>query len=250
MDLTRPLTIASTDGREAGVWDRLMDAVTKAHDGKVQMIDSSIVREHQHAYGVKERVEFVVLGEVAPARQGGRARPPGSARRRPASRINRARTAAGRLGERATSKRSLTAVETLLTFCPPGPEAPMNSSLSFDSGDIDDVRHAQQSDASAVPRLPPQPYSASRCFASTAYQPQSVALSTSRRDAGTARSAAPWQRRVALSWSSPCIFCWCAIVQPLFSPKIPHGRAHAAHMRTGAKLGIRGLSRALSPFRG
>ena len=145
--------------RKAGIWDRLMDAVTKAHDGKVQMIDSSIVREHQHASGVKERVEFVVLGEVAPARQGGRARPPGSARRRPASRINRARTAAGRLGERATSKRSSTAVETLLTFCPPGPEAPMNSSLSFDSGDIDDARHAQQSDASAVPRLPPRPES-------------------------------------------------------------------------------------------
>jgi transposase len=50
--------------RKAGVWDRLMDAVTKAHDGKVQMIDSSIVRVHQHASGVKKRVEIVVLGEV------------------------------------------------------------------------------------------------------------------------------------------------------------------------------------------
>ena len=53
--------------RKAGVWDRLMDAVTKAHNGQVQMIDSSIVRVHQHASGVKERVEFVVLGEVAEA---------------------------------------------------------------------------------------------------------------------------------------------------------------------------------------
>lgn len=53
--------------RKAGVWDRLMDAVTTAHDGKVQMIDSSIVRVHQHASGVKKRVEFVVLGEVAEA---------------------------------------------------------------------------------------------------------------------------------------------------------------------------------------
>ena len=42
-----------------------MDAVTKAHDGKVQMIDSSIVRVHQHASGVKKRVEIVVLGEAA-----------------------------------------------------------------------------------------------------------------------------------------------------------------------------------------
>jgi hypothetical protein len=32
-----------------------MAAVTKAHDGKVQMIDSSIVRVHQHASGVKKQ---------------------------------------------------------------------------------------------------------------------------------------------------------------------------------------------------
>jgi transposase len=32
--------------RKAGIWDRLMDAIVKAHDGKVQMIDSSIVRVH------------------------------------------------------------------------------------------------------------------------------------------------------------------------------------------------------------
>ena len=51
--------------RKAGVWDRLMDAVTKAHDGQVQMIDSSIVRVHQHASGVKKRVAIVVLGEAA-----------------------------------------------------------------------------------------------------------------------------------------------------------------------------------------
>ena len=37
-----------------------MDAIVKAHGGEVQMIDSSIVRVHQHASGVKKRVEFVV----------------------------------------------------------------------------------------------------------------------------------------------------------------------------------------------
>ncbi|WP_271574366.1 IS5 family transposase [Bradyrhizobium sp. CCBAU 11361] len=31
-----------------------MDAVVKAHDGKVQMIDGSVVRVHQHASGVKK----------------------------------------------------------------------------------------------------------------------------------------------------------------------------------------------------
>lgn len=50
--------------RKAGIWDKLMDAIVKAHDGKVQMIDSSIVRVHQHASGVKKRVEFVVSAEA------------------------------------------------------------------------------------------------------------------------------------------------------------------------------------------
>jgi transposase len=53
--------------RKAGIWDRLMDAIVKAHDGKVQMIDSSIVRVHQHASGVKKRVEFVVSVEAGAA---------------------------------------------------------------------------------------------------------------------------------------------------------------------------------------
>jgi transposase len=51
--------------RKAGVWDLLMDAVTKAHDGQVQMIDSSIVRVHQHASGVKKTVEIVAWAAVA-----------------------------------------------------------------------------------------------------------------------------------------------------------------------------------------
>jgi transposase len=45
--------------RKAGVWDRLMTAITKAYDGDVQMIDSSIVRVHQHAAGAKKGVEIV-----------------------------------------------------------------------------------------------------------------------------------------------------------------------------------------------
>jgi transposase len=34
--------------RHAGVWGRIMDALAKAHDASVQMIDTSIVRVHQH----------------------------------------------------------------------------------------------------------------------------------------------------------------------------------------------------------
>ncbi len=48
--------------RKAGVWDRLMDAITAAYDGQVQMIDTSIVRVHQHAAGAKKGVEFVIGG--------------------------------------------------------------------------------------------------------------------------------------------------------------------------------------------
>jgi transposase len=53
--------------RKAGIWDRLLDAIVRAHDGEVQMIDSSIVRVPQHASGVKKRVEIVVWAEAAEA---------------------------------------------------------------------------------------------------------------------------------------------------------------------------------------
>jgi len=51
--------------RKAGVWDRLMDVVTKAHDGNVRMIDTSIVRVHQQGATAKRGVEIDVW--VAPA---------------------------------------------------------------------------------------------------------------------------------------------------------------------------------------
>jgi len=53
--------------RKAGIWDRLMDAIVQAHDGNVQMIDSSIVRVHQHASGVEKKVAIVVWGEAEAA---------------------------------------------------------------------------------------------------------------------------------------------------------------------------------------
>lgn len=40
--------------RKAGVWDRLLAAVSKAYDGQLQMIDSSSVRVHQHAANGKK----------------------------------------------------------------------------------------------------------------------------------------------------------------------------------------------------
>jgi len=46
--------------RKAGVWDRLMDAIVEAHDGQIQMIDSSIVRVHQHGAAAKRGIEIDV----------------------------------------------------------------------------------------------------------------------------------------------------------------------------------------------
>jgi len=34
--------------RQAGVWDQIMEALAAAHDAAVWMIDTSIVRVHQH----------------------------------------------------------------------------------------------------------------------------------------------------------------------------------------------------------
>lgn len=50
--------------RKAGVWDRLMDAIVKAHDGDVQMIDTSVVRVHQQGATAKRGIEIDVW--VAP----------------------------------------------------------------------------------------------------------------------------------------------------------------------------------------
>ena len=45
--------------RKAGVWDRIMDGISEAYDGELQMIDSSAVRLHQYAAGAKKGVESV-----------------------------------------------------------------------------------------------------------------------------------------------------------------------------------------------
>jgi transposase len=46
--------------RKAGVWDRLMDEITRFYDGDVQMSDTSIVRVHQHGATAKRGVEIDV----------------------------------------------------------------------------------------------------------------------------------------------------------------------------------------------
>jgi transposase len=43
--------------RRAGVWDRMMNALAAAHDTAVQMIDTSIVRVHQHGACIADNRE-------------------------------------------------------------------------------------------------------------------------------------------------------------------------------------------------
>ena len=45
---------------EAGIWDRMMDTITAAHDGDIQMIDSTSVRAHQQAATAKRGIEITV----------------------------------------------------------------------------------------------------------------------------------------------------------------------------------------------
>jgi len=42
--------------RRAGVWDRILNAVSKAYDGEIQMIDSSSIRVHQHAANAQKKI--------------------------------------------------------------------------------------------------------------------------------------------------------------------------------------------------
>ena len=60
--------------RKQGVWDRIFDAVSKAYDGDLQMVDSSSIRVHQHAANVKRGPQDTAEGHDAPARCMGRSR--------------------------------------------------------------------------------------------------------------------------------------------------------------------------------
>ena len=51
--------------RKAGVWDYLLDAVSKAYDGDIQMIDSSSIRVHQHAANGKKSDPIPLHGSLA-----------------------------------------------------------------------------------------------------------------------------------------------------------------------------------------
>ena len=53
--------------RKAGIWDTLLKAVSEAYDGKIQMIDSSVVRVHQHAANGEKKAAVIVAWDVPAA---------------------------------------------------------------------------------------------------------------------------------------------------------------------------------------
>src|SRR5437868_5185755 len=61
----QPATTAFVRWRKAGVWDRILAAVTKASDDSMQMIGSTSVRVHQHAANSKKATRIAVW--AAPA---------------------------------------------------------------------------------------------------------------------------------------------------------------------------------------
>ena len=53
--------------RKAGVWDRLLDAVSKRYDGDIVIIDSSCVRVHQHGANAKKGALPILAWDVLAA---------------------------------------------------------------------------------------------------------------------------------------------------------------------------------------
>lgn len=49
---------------KAGIWDQIMDAITDAYDGDVQMIDGTSVRVHHSAATLKKATRIVVSDEA------------------------------------------------------------------------------------------------------------------------------------------------------------------------------------------
>lgn len=49
---------------KAGVWDRIMDAITDSYGGDVRMIDGTSVRVHHSAATLKKATRIVVLDEA------------------------------------------------------------------------------------------------------------------------------------------------------------------------------------------
>jgi len=124
--------------RKAGVWDRLMDAITAAHDGDIQMIDSTSVRAHQQS---------------ATAKRGGADRCLGRSRGGLTTKIHVVVDARGlpiRLGLTAAQTHDGQIADTLLNRL-----RPRTIVLADKAYDADRIRELIQ-DQGATPNIPPK----------------------------------------------------------------------------------------------
>lgn len=55
--------------RRAGVWTRIMNALAATHDATVQMIDTSIIRVHQHAACIARKQTYAMCQQRTHALQ-------------------------------------------------------------------------------------------------------------------------------------------------------------------------------------
>ena len=56
-----------TRWRSAGVWDRILEAISEAYDGDIVMIDSSCVRVHQHGATEKRGATTMAAWDIPAA---------------------------------------------------------------------------------------------------------------------------------------------------------------------------------------
>lgn len=53
--------------REAGIWDRILEAISEAYDADIVMIDSSCVRVHQHGATAKRGLTMMAAWDIRAA---------------------------------------------------------------------------------------------------------------------------------------------------------------------------------------
>ncbi len=132
---------------------------------------------------------------------------PSRVSRAPASRSSRARTSGGSDGECRTSKRSCTAVDSLLTFCPPGPDDAneLLLDLALVDGDLCGDRNHGRSVA-----LPPPLWGKGKIFSSpSAWSRRHPAACRPPSRGGRCRAGAwprAWRRRASPRRSSPAVW--------------------------------------------
>jgi transposase len=192
--------------RRAGVWRRMMDALATAHDASVQMIDTSIVRVHQHrAYIVRNRKQ-----SMARSRGGltSKIHAVGGTNRLPV----RLALTAGEAHDNRLAGRLLSRMKA-------------GSMLLADRGYDADWIRALAARNGALANIPPRcNRSEPICFGPYRIEPAIWSNGSSTRSstvAGSQRATTSWRRTTLLSFSLRRSGYGCALMSP--RPRHPSG---------------------------